>query len=460
MSKSASEARSDAEIPSVPAERVISRIGQTIGEDRAVIIDGLRYRVSGEESRVVVFPHTQEELAETLRLASAESWSVIPAGAGTWLEAGNRPLAADLIVSTARLDRVLEYEPADLTATVEAGCPLAKFNQQAREHGQWIPLDPFGAPEGTIGATIATASYGPLRCGYGIPRDWLIGIRVAHIDGKMTRAGGKVVKNVAGYDLCKLYTGSFGTLAIITEMTFKLRSLATAGKTVIFRNKDEARLATLATLIQASPLQPSAMELLSPDRSDWSNDGSHNSNSWMLAVQFLHEPEAVESQIASIREMGSSNLLTAPLAAEILADDESQRFWREYRESEADTSAEWLLRLTTLPADLPAMISLANRQLPGARWRVHAANGVLRLSAPSGWPAGWTPDETLRRLLDFRQEIRSHGGQMVVLRAPGEILRQLDVWGDPGSTLPLMRAIKQKFDPHSRLNPGRFVAGI
>jgi FAD/FMN-containing dehydrogenase len=208
------------------------------GEDRAEPASGDDFRVAEERERAVAFPRNIDELSEVMRLASGEGWRVIPAGAGTWLEMGARPERFDLVVSTAKMNRTLEYEPADLTATVEAGVPLAAFNRRAAEDRQFIPLDPFGAERSTIGGVIATASSGPLRCAYGTPRDWLIGVAVVAADGRITRAGGKVVKNVAGYDLCKLYTGSFGTLAVIAETSFKLRAIPPHEKTVIFYSRD------------------------------------------------------------------------------------------------------------------------------------------------------------------------------------------------------------------------------
>ncbi len=164
----------------VSPDKIISRLREMFGEDRVIINTGSQFRVTTERERVVAFPRNVEELSEMMRVASEERWRVIPAGAGTWLEMGNPPASLDLIISTAKLNRLLEYEPADLTATLEAGVPLAAFNKIAAEERQFIPLDPFGDEQSTIGAVIATASTGLMRCAYGAPRDWLIGITVVH----------------------------------------------------------------------------------------------------------------------------------------------------------------------------------------------------------------------------------------------------------------------------------------
>jgi glycolate oxidase FAD binding subunit len=388
-----------------------------------------------------------------LHLASSDDWRVIPAGAGTWLEMGNRPTQAQLIVSTERMNRVVEYEPADLTATVEAGCALAAFNKLAAEHRQFIPLDPFGDPSMTIGGVIATGSAGPMRASCGTPRDWLIGLTVVHADGTVTKAGGKVVKNVAGYDLCKLYAGSYGTLAVIAEMSFKLRALPPVEKTIVFYAGAAAPLCALVARFTDSDVTPAAMELLSP-----ADALPLERNQWALALRFLNEAETVESQIAEAANLGSE------LKQTILNDADADAFWRAYRGSEVSDQWEFSLRMTGLPADLASMIADADRILPKAFLRAHAGNGVLRIHAEDGWP-GNPKDEARskvqpRKLAELRRLAQSRGGQLVMLRAPRGITDQLDVWGEAGATADLMRALKERFDPNGLLNPGRFVAGI
>ena len=428
-------------------EQVLARVRENFGDGAVALVDDDRFLIGSGESRVVATPATTTELAELLHLAGAESWRVIPAGAGTWLEMGNDPTGFELIVSTARLNRLLEYEPADLTATIEAGLPLRAFNETTRQHGQWIPLDPFGSPAGTCGAAISTASHGPLRCAFGTPRDWLIGLQVATIDGRLTRAGGKVVKNVAGYDLCKLYTGSFGTLAIITEMTFKLRSIPPVERTILFegaveRVAEERGLAGLAGVLRQSTLQPAALELLTPAA------GQPDSGRAVLAMRLLHEAAAVESQLAeALRLSREFDGITASLPDTA----EAQAFWDDYHQSEDDSHWALSLRLSFLPATLPQIIELVRQELPAAHLRAHAANGVLRLHLATG--TGVTADE-LRRL---RGAIQTRGGQLVILRAPAETRRELETWGEVGETAQLMRAIKEKYDPRGLLNPGRFL---
>jgi len=432
-------------------DKIVYRLREMFGEDRVVIAASIHFRVDDERTRVVAFPHNIEELSEMMRLANDERWRVIPAGAGTWLEVGNRPTRLDLIVSTAKMNRLLEYEPADLTATIEAGVPLAAFNRIAAEDRQFIPLDPFGDEQSTIGGVVATASSGPMRCAYGGPRDWLIGATVVHADGQITRAGGKVVKNVAGYDLCKLYTGSFGTLAVIAELSFKLRALPPCEKTIVFYSHNAESLCALVARITDSDVQPTVMELISPHDEATLPIGTKQ---FALALGFLNEAETVDSQIGQAAQLGSG------FGHTLFSEADANAFWQAYHASETSPHTEFVLRLSALPADLNALIADINRTLPRTHLRAHAANGVVRVHGDALWLDGLKTRERPRKLAEMRRLAQSRGGQMVILRAPDEIKSQLDVWGEAGPTGSLMRALKEKFDPHALLNPGRFVGGI
>lgn len=435
----------------ISPDKIVYRLREMFGEDRAELMAGGHFRVDDERERAVAFPRDIAELSEVMRLASGELWRVIPAGAGTWLEMGSGRPQFDLVVSTAKMNRTLEYEPADLTATVEAGVSLATFNRRAAEDRQFIPLDPFGDERSTIGGVIATASAGVLRCAYGTPRDWLIGAAVVHADGQITHAGGKVVKNVAGYDLCKLYVGSFGTLAVVAEACFKLRALPSSEKTVVFYSRDAESLCSLAARVADSDVQPAAMELISPDDEAAAPlDAEH----FALALRFLNEAETVDWQVEEAARLGSDFRHTR------LSEADAGEFWRVYHESETSPRAEFILKLSALPADLNVLIADINRSLPPIHLRAHAGNGVVRLHGDAQWLDGIETGERLRRLAEMRRLAQARGGRMLILRASDEIKNQIDVWGEVGLSESLMRALKEKFDPHKLLNPGRFVAGI
>ncbi len=435
----------------VSADQILHRLREMFGEDRARVVTGDNFKVVEETERVVAFPHTLEELTEILKLAERERWRVIPAGAGTWLTVGNRPVQFQLVVSTEKMNRVLEYEPADLTATVQAGCSLAEFNRQAAQHRQFIPLDPFGDANSTLGGIIATASSGPMRCGYGTPRDWLIGIRVVHPNGGVTKAGGKVVKNVAGYDLCKLYTGSFGSLAVFAEMSFKLRALPSAEKTMVFYAADAESLCWLALRISDSDVQPAAMELISP-----SADLSLplDARRFALVLRFLNEVETVEFQLNEAARIGHDFERT------VMSDADAEAFWTAYHETETDDLWAYNLRLSALPADLNDVVKDVGQFLPQSVWRAHAGNGVLRVLAKEDLFEGLQTKRRPKFISELRQLTQARGGQLVMLNAPQMLKDQLDTWGEVGSISRLMRELKNRFDPDAQLSPGRFIGGI
>ena len=246
--------------------------------------------VTSQNRSLIVSPASAEEISEVLKLASREGWNVLPAGGMTWLKS-----KADLIVNTQRLNQIIEHEPADLIAVAQAGVKLADFNAKLAENGQWLPLDPPDDGSATIGGVVATGIGGPQEFGYGRPRGSVIGMNVVLADGTLIKAGGRVVKNVAGYDLCKLFTGSFGSLGIITEVNFKLRPRPARAATVIATGTVE----DLRKIINAR-LFPVAAEIVDGD---------------MLMVRFAGNEKGVAYQIEQARALLKN--------AEVVTDDAS-----------------------------------------------------------------------------------------------------------------------------------------
>lgn len=425
-------------------DKIIQRLAENFGLDRvrgAEALPGEHFSIDRESRLPIAFPVNLDELSEMVQMASLEGWAIISAGAGTWLEMGNAPTKADLLVSTSRMNRVLEYEPADLTATVEAGAALEAFNLAARANNQFIPLDSFGDPASTLGAIVATSAAGPMRCAYGTPRDWVIGMRVVQADGQITKAGGKVVKNVAGYDLCKLYTGSFGTLGIIGELSFKLRALPSAERSLAFFGRTHRELSDIAGRILDSDVSPTALEMVS--NGSTIPDGASGP---AMVVRFLNDPEAIDVQSADAVRLAGGD------ATVMLDAVDSTQFWTEYRQIEVSPDWHHSLRVTTLPSQISEAIADVERLLPDSVWRAHAANGIVRVF--SSGILEMAAVRELRRLSEARS------GAVTILRAPDELKGAIDVWGDVGATAHLMRQLKQKFDGKGLLNAGRFAAGI
>lgn len=435
----------------ISSEQVAHELSARFGSTMVRLESETSVVLTPDARRAIILPDNLSQLGEALAFASERRWRVVPMGAGTWLEMGNPPTEAHLFVSTSRMNRILEYEPADLTATVEAGCTLAAFNAGSRQHRQFIPLDPFGDEAQTLGAIVATASYGTLRCGFGTPRDWVIGMRVAHADGRITKAGGKVVKNVAGYDLCKLYTGSFGTLGVIGEISFKLRALPSSDCTVIIEGDDITELCRLAARVTGSDLQPSAIEIFSPAAVGVDD---MIRKSYAMAVRFVDETETIDSETQHLAE------LSGKLISKTLTETDASALWNAYRASETDSRWVWSLRVSVLPTDLAEMIKDIRALMPSSSCSVHAANGIIRVFDETESLDGLKSAQRPRKVAELRQAAQQRGGHLVIMRAPDPILEKLDVWGEVGETERLMRELKVKFDPQSLLNSGRFVAGI
>ena len=227
-------------------DRARSFVGQIVGDAN----------ISSHDGTIVVMPASAEEISEILKLASSERWTVVPAGGMIWLNS-----TANLIVSTSRLNQIIEHEPADLIAIAQAGVRLTDFNAKLAENGQWLPLDPPDDGRATLGGVVATGIGGAQQFGYGRPRGSVIGMKVVLADGSMIKAGGRVVKNVAGYDMCKLFTGSYGSLGIITELNFKLRPRPAREATVIVTGAIDDLRQSARTILDAR-LFPVAAEIL------------------------------------------------------------------------------------------------------------------------------------------------------------------------------------------------------
>jgi glycolate oxidase FAD binding subunit len=346
----------------------------------------------------------------------------------------------DLIVSTARLDRLVEHSAGDLVATAQAGMRLADLQRVVGAAGQRLALDP-PQPEATVGGIVAANASGPRRLRFGSVRDLLIGIRVVLADGAVVRAGGKVVKNVAGYDLCKLFTGSLGTLGLIVEATFRLHPLPAAQRMVrVDVDSPEDAAAAVQALLQSS-LVPSAIELRWP-----AAEGPGT-----LAVLFEGLEAGVEAQAATAAGLAGRHGRTV-----VLDEAAAERLWREVT-LEPVPAGEIRLKVSFLPSELAAVMRAVFET--GVRYALppraagSAGHGIVFVDLPAA-DASAQADAigTLRR--------RLRGASVVVLEAPRPVKALVDVWPDPGDALPLMRRVKERFDPAGILSPGRFVGGL
>jgi len=421
------------------------------------VVEGFRadaWAVCDRVPHAVVFPEDEYEVAKVLSMASAEGWQCVPAGKGTWLRSGHPPAAVDVVISTTRMDRVLVYEPDDLFITAEAGIGLDLVARRVLDGRQWLPLDPPGAIHGSLGATVATSSAGPLEAGFGTPRDHVLGVTLVTGDGRLLRLGGKVVKNVAGFDLLKLVLGSWGTLGVITSVTTRLHPMPELDRTLLFRGDDVLSAAALARAVAGAPVSLASVEVLAPGDREEENPSTRP----LVAVRILESPAAAEVVDRWVCERAG----TAPIAR--MEGHDSGAVFENVRAME--DGAELVLRLSLLPSRLADLMDMALglREIAdpdvgwGTRYAAHAQTGVVRvMMARVHRRDGWLED-SVGVLASLRLSLEAEGGSMVISQGPQEVVASMGAWGDAGSGMRLMRDLQREFDPASVLTPGRLIA--
>jgi glycolate oxidase FAD binding subunit len=388
--------------------------------------------IDGVEAQMVAEPGTAEDLARALRWAHAAGVKVSPRGGGTKMGWGNPPAACDLVLSTARLNHVLEYAWADMTVIVEAGCRVADLQKTLAGHGQRLALDPLWPERATIGGILSTNDSGTLRARYGSLRDLIIGITVALPDGTLAKSGGKVVKNVAGYDLAKLFTGALGTLGVIVQAIFRLHPLPRESRSLSFSGTPES-LNQLLLAVQASKLTGTGLQLRVAQGS------AH------MDVRFDGTAAGIQAQVKQVQQIAGS----------IAASDAPANVWTSHEAIWDGATPALLMKFSVLPAQFAAVCALVERSAGALAWKI-VVQGV-----GAGYARLEGKEQGLRVALPtLREEFPKMGGTLVALGCPVAVKRGLDAWGPLSDAQPLMVRVKQRFDPHGTLNPGRFVGGI
>ena len=357
----------------------------------------------------VLSPASIKELAEAMGNASG---TLAPVGSGSALSVGNPLRPIDSVVDMRRLNRITEYVPADLTVHVEAGIRLGELQDALARHNQMLPLDPWNGRDRTIGGIVATNAQGPFRT-VGNVRDWIIGMKVLDSAGQISRTGGRVVKNVSGYDLAKLYTGSLGSLAVISEVSFKVSPRYQTTASARLRVSTLANAAEMVGHIRRGPLDPISFVWLGPEHA--------------IYIRFGDTAAAVQWQLEHLPDGDW----------ERFGPDDEPAAWASVRAC-YESLGELVVRVAVSPS---AMGEVLNRFEP-VSWLAHAARGIVLMSLPQ------------ERIAGLRQEF-----PLVIERAPLEVRRQVPTFGLRGAEHRLMVDIKNAFDPEHRLNPGRHVDG-
>lgn len=416
------------------------------------------YAIDGYIPHSVVAPQTDEEVCAVLRTAYESDWKVLPYGGGTAMSIGYPPSRMDIVLDMRYINSIVDFAPADMIVIAEAGVKLANLQAELRQGGLFLPIDPPHATHATIGGIIATNAAGPLRCAYGTVRDWLIGIHVVQPDGTMTNFGGRVVKNVAGYDMMKLYAGSYGTLGVITRAVFRLLPLPEAEVASLIALSTDEAVEKILTAIVHSYLQPSSVVLMDASVASQINweKLTQLSHGYTLMVTFHDFAEAIEYQLNMLIEL-------LPASDAEVIDTAWGTDARNLRERvgwlQSGEGALLHIRITVLPSDIIPMShcisTLAVKHEIECAMIAHALDGVVYCSVSNA------SDATLARfatqLLDTVSQWR---GNMIIERAPTHLKRSLPVWGRSLNTFTLMRRIKELLDPKCIMCPGRFIGGL
>ena len=440
-------------------EALISALQHQVPATRiAIDTSTLRhYALDGLAPHLVVIPMTVEELSQVTALTNHHNLTLLAYGGGSRMNLGGRPERIDVLVDTTQINRLLEHEGPDLTCHVEAGITLATLQMRLATRGQKLSLDPPDAQQATVGGLLASNASGPKRLRYGTARDLVIGLRVVQSNGEISHSGGRVVKNVAGYDLNKLYIGSLGTLGVIVEANFKLHPLPADEHTLLltYSNAQDAMQTVIS--IVGSPLTPSALELVDAEAASNMSDSSGlnlPSNGYTLAVNFEGSTASIERQLDETRLLARKH---HALMGNDLEGEEQERFWEAVRvHTQGSLTCKVSILVSHIASYLQHIDHICRRYKIEAAIVAHAGSGILYIEL--------RPNDAISRLVaaiaelrTFAQEVR---GSLVVERCPVELKRHISIWGEPGGDFHMMQRIKQQFDPKGTFVRGRFLGGL
>ncbi len=457
-----------------PAAVQHSRIADIVGA-RNIITEPQEisaYAVDGVEPQIAARPATAQEVAELVEFAVAENLAVIPVGARTKLGIGMPPARYDLAIDMMRLDRVISYDPGDLTLSVEPGIRLSRLADALAEHNQFLPLAVPFYDRATVGGTLASGVDSPLRQAYGTARDFVLGMEFVVGEGALTKSGGRVVKNVSGYDLHKLMLGAIGSLGVITRVNFKTFPLPSSERLFVASLASSDEALSLRQKIIASPISPSTLEILSPkmatllfpaELKSAALDAARPSGSeWLLTAGISGSNNVLDRCSNDLRQMADQ---CAAKQVAFLSGSDRERLWARLREAiplaVQSSPAAIVLKITALPSDVRGVLYFLASE--SDRYNVRAA-ALIRGAGVIYWAILPDSAEALKEKAVVRQEILQagdrHDFRATVLACPPELKRELNIWGTPREDFLLMQRVKRAFDPHNIFAPGRFVGGL
>ncbi len=397
--------------------------------------------INTEAPIYLVFPKTVDALAKIVQQASQHQWRILICGNGSKLTWGNLSQDINLVISTQKCDRLIEHAVGDLTVTIEAGMKLADLQTVLRSHNQFLPIDPSYPETGTLGGIVATADTGSWRQRYGGVRDMLLGLSFVRADGEIAKAGGRVVKNVAGYDLMKLFTGAYGTLGLISQLTFRTYPLINTSQTLLLTGKAE-QIAQACQTIRNSGLTPTALDLLSAamvNKLDLGKDIG-------LIVRWQTIPESIEQQIEQVQAIAKELNLTSKNYQDRAETDLWQQCTTITTTPDSDTAIT--CKIAIAPTAAINFLQLKQIDNHNIAVRVHANSGIGELQLKN---------IDYQAVTEMRSYCQQNYGFLTILHAPKLVKQEIDIWDYTGNARQTMQTIKNKFDPQNIFNPSRFL---
>ena len=438
----------------------ITTMERALGREN-VSDDGAAHSIDALLPKAVVFPRSMEQLSQVMATAWEANVAVAPWGGGTRAHFGNLVRRLDVVIDLSHMDRVVQHNPGDLTATVEAGISLETLRHTLAQHGQFLALDAPLPHHATIGGTLAAGVSGPLKWHYRHPRDLVIGMKVVQANGKIIKSGGQVVKNVSGYDMARLHIGGLGTLGIIAEVSFKLIPLPKNEATIVaafetLQHSAEAGLDTFHSHIM--PLALTSFDGTANRRARPLPEGGNH----FLAVRLGGRPSALERQVRDYtslcQQRGATNV-------ENLDEAATEAFWRSLSDFGWDEAEHPVMtgRASLLPTRIAELSNVLEQLDPKGALHPAILSHPGYGSVMINWfdqAGGVSFEDAARTLTQAREAVHEVGGRMIIERCPLELKSQFDVWDLIGGPLAVMRRMKEQYDPKGILNPGRFAGGI
>ena len=448
---------------------MISKLKEIVGEAHIINDpDQLKtYSLIGKKPKVVVFPGTISEVSKVVAYANEQSLTLLPMGNGTKIGVGGIPRKMDIVLSTLRLNQMTDCDCDNLTLSAESGITLGEVQKRLSKEGKgyFLPLDPPFTEKATLGGIVATNSSGPRRLLYGTARDLIIGTKAVFPNGDVVASGGKTVKNVSGYDMCKVLIGSYGTLGIFCEITFKLLPLPERETTLLvpFARLEEA--VQFGREILQSQYLPSSIEILNEMAVKKIKPPIAQQGNYLVAIGLDGVAESIERQVSEIGERAKKS---GAIETAVLASEAHSFFWKAIRDF-SDRLVEKGSNFISFKSNF--LISRCGEAM-GSYERIakefgvecglicHSGNGILYSYVLAGKGVRSKKESLLNLIREFSSVAFKNEGHLIVESSPPDIKKKIDVWGEPRGEYEIMRRLKKEIDPKGILNPGRFVGGI